>query len=383
MPAPPKRTVGQIEVVRELGRGGMGVVRVGHQPGLERPVVLKTLRRGLAEEPGLEERFLREARTAAAVHHQNVVAVYDCVAWRGERVIVQEYVEGVDLSTVLEAVGDVEPRIAMLIALEVVRGLEEIHSLGIVHRDLKPSNILISRRGAVKIADFGIALGSEGPGLTRTGHAVGTPPYMSPEQLLGETADARSDLFSLGVMLYEMGAGRVPFELPEEDGGARVLVRQVQAGRFPSLRRIAPRVPRRLGRLVARCLAARPRRRPRSSTDVREILERCVGGGAPGDCRAEIAAWLWSSGLFEEETGEGGTVAVARPARRRRSTPVAWIAATACVVIALLGAATLADRSEWARVASLWPASAAETAAATSPAASGRLALRPEDASGR
>lgn len=342
------KTIGHVEIERELGRGGMGVVRLGRQPGLERPVVVKTLRRALADDPALEERFLREARSAASVHHQNVVAVYDCFTWRNERYIVQEYVDGVDLSTVLSSASRLAPRIAALVALELARGLEEIHALGIVHRDLKPGNILLSRAGATKIADFGIALGDEGPGLTQTGHAVGTPLYMAPEQLLGERADARSDLFSLGVLLYEMLTGRVPFADGEDEAGGS-LVRRMQAGRYPRLRKLAPATPRALARLVARCLRPKPGRRPSSATALREDLERIVGAVPPGACRIEIAAWLWQRGVFRPS--EDGTVAVARPApvRRWRRRGLGWAAAAA--VAGLLAVSIVAlgrtDPPQW------------------------------------
>jgi serine/threonine protein kinase len=340
MSTPTRRTIGQIEIERDLGRGGMGVVRLGRQPGLDRPVVVKSLRRGLAEDPTLDERFLREARTAASVQHQNVVAVYDCFTWRGERFIVQEHVDGVDLATVLDVTARIHPRAAQLIALELVRGLEEIHALGIVHRDLKPSNILVSRRGAIKIADFGIALGDEGPGLTRTGHAVGTPPYMAPEQLLGERADVRSDLFSLGVLLYEMLAGRVPFS-ESATSPAKVLVRRMQAGRYPRLRRAAPGTPRVLVRLAERCLQGKPRRRVQSATEVREALEGLVGAMAPAECRSEIAAWLWERGVFEGDAAEH-TVALPRPTpRRRRPSKLRWAAAAAATGLLITGAAVL------------------------------------------
>ncbi|MDH3521419.1 MAG: serine/threonine protein kinase [Myxococcales bacterium] len=348
-----RRTIAHIEIERELGRGGMGVVRLGHQPGLDRPVVVKTLKRTLADDPTLEERFLREARSAAAVHHQNVVAVYDCFIWRSERYIVQEFVDGVDLSTVLASTARIAPRIAALIALELSRGLEEIHALGIVHRDLKPSNILISRTGATKIADFGIALADEGPGLTQTGHAVGTPLYMSPEQLMGERADARSDLFSLGVLMFEMLTGRVPFA-EEEDAAGRSLVRRMQSGRYPRLRKLAPKTPRALARLVARCLRSKPARRPPSATVLREALERISGNVPPGACRIEIAAWLWSRGVFRP--GDDGTVAVLRPQPIRRPwRRRAWAAAAAATGL-LVGSVSLAGRFEpldWLRTALL------------------------------
>ncbi len=207
------RKVGSFEVEHELGRGGMGVIYLGWQPALERRVVLKALRRGVVDDPKLEERFRREAQAAASVQHQNVVAVYDYFEWRGEPYIAQEYVDGVDLSTVPQSAGRLPPRVAALIALELVRGLEEIHVYGIVHRDLKPSNILLGKRGQAKIADFGIALDGTGPALTKTGLALGTPQYMSPEQLLGERVDGRTDLFALGALLYEMLVARAPFAL--------------------------------------------------------------------------------------------------------------------------------------------------------------------------
>ena len=323
MSSPTRRTIGHIEIEREIAQGGMGVVRLGRQPDLDRPVVVKTLRRVLAEDAEIGERFMREARTAASVQHQNVVSVYDCFTFRGERYIVQEYVEGADLGSALETVTRLDPRTAALIALEVVRGLEEIHALGIVHRDLKPQNILLSRAGAVKIADFGIALGDDGPGLTQTGHAVGTPRYMAPEQLRGDRADARSDLFALGVALYEVLAGQVPF-VESEDESAPSLARLMEAGRYPRLRALAPATPRALARLVKRCLEAKPRRRPASATALREALERHLGPLSPGECRAEIAAALWERGVFE--AGEDGTVAVRRVPRKRRS-PLRWLAA--------------------------------------------------------
>jgi serine/threonine protein kinase len=342
-----RRTIGQVEIERELGRGGMGVVRLGLQPQLERPVVVKTLRRSLAEDECLGERFLREARTAASVHHQNVVAVYDCFVYRGERFIVQEFVDGVNLGTALEKVGRFDARIAGLVALEVVRGLEEIHALGIVHRDLKPTNVLISTAGAAKIADFGIALGEEGPGLTQTGHSMGTPPYMAPEQLLGDTADARSDLFAVGVVVYELLTGRVPFAV-DEQGPA--LVRRMQARRYPKLRRLAPGTPRVLTRLVTRCLQPRPRRRPASTTALREALEAWLGHPSPGECRSEIAAWLWGLGVFQDRD-DRTVVQLHAPRRRRRGRR--WLAAAAAVAAAAAAGSLALDRVQvrpWAAV---------------------------------
>ncbi|MBW2294314.1 MAG: serine/threonine protein kinase [Deltaproteobacteria bacterium] len=187
------KTLGNYIVEGELGSGGMGVVLLARQESLDRPAVLKKIRPELREDAELAERFRREARTAAAIHHPNVVAVYDRFAWRGNEYIAQEFVDGADLSSVLKCCGPLPPRIASMIVLEVVRGLEEIHTQGTVHRDLKPQNIIVGRKGEVKIADFGLALDAHSPGLTQPGVMLGSPPYMPPEQMLGERVDARTD----------------------------------------------------------------------------------------------------------------------------------------------------------------------------------------------
>jgi len=327
------RTIGSFEVEGEIARGGMGVVYRAHQPLLERPAVLKTLRRELADDRALGERFRREAQAAASVHHENVVAVYDGFTFRGRSYIAQEFVDGEDLATAIRATERLPARIAAMIFLDIARGLEAIHAGGIVHRDLKPSNVMLTRCGRAKVADFGIALGRNGPALTQTGHAVGTPRYMSPEQLYGERVDPRSDLFAAGVVLYEMLAGRPPFaESCEEDDDA--LVRRIESGRFPSIRKLAPRTPRWLARLVHRCLRSRPRKRPASATVVRERLERALGESAVRERHAIVAEWMWNHDVFPKLKDETAP----SPVRSRRVGPQALRAAA---VAAAIGAALL------------------------------------------
>lgn len=305
------RTIGSFAIERELGAGGMGLVVLGRHTALDRLAVLKRLRPELCASEELVERFAREARAAAAVHHQNVVAVYDWIGLRGEHYIAQEYVDGVDLGAALKQVGRFPWRVAALVVLELARGLEAIHARGTVHRDLKPANVLLGRAGEVKIADFGIAIEAAGDGLTRPGTTVGTPPYIAPEQLLGERADARSDLFALGVVLYEMLAS-VP---PHREAGAgemQVLLTRVQRERYEPIRKVASDVPRWLARLVRSLLRGKPRARPASAQRVRQMLERRLAA-FPAEAKVELASWLWGEGIFRPR--EGDTVVL--PVRRR------------------------------------------------------------------
>ena len=342
MPGPAIKMIGSYEVEREIGRGGMGVVLLARQPALDRAVVLKSLRRECADDPQLVARFEREAQAAGSVQHQNVVAVHDCFEWRGRNYICQEYVDGTDLAAALGQ-GGIEPRIAGLIALELTRGLEAIHAAGIVHRDLKPANVLLSREGAVKIADFGIALDGRARALTQAGHSIGTPHYMSPEQLYGERVDERSDLFALGVVLYEMCTGMPPFEEDDETEGG--LIRRIEAGQFLPPRSLNPRVPRALSRIVIRCLHAKAKKRWESAALVRAALERHLAAPTSLEAQGVLAQWLSKRDLFEARDRE--TVAATSVARRRYGAALRWaaVAALAIAGLAWLVATDTLDRA--------------------------------------
>jgi len=362
---PAGRKVARYEITRELGRGGMGVVYQAEQPSLGRDVVLKALQRGLDDDPREQERFEREARAVAAVHHPNVVAVYDCFRFRGRLFIAQEYVDGADLGSVVARTGPFAARIAALLALEIARGLEEIHGRGLVHRDLKPANVMLGRAGEVKLADFGVALDARGPGLTRTGTALGTPAYMSPEQLQGARLDFRSDLFSFGVLVYELVSGQLPWGEPGEESMA--LAQRIETRRPRPLRAVAPAAPRALGRVLRRCLVARAARRPASTGDLRRRLEAALGAPSPADARAEIADWLAAHDAFPTRAGKTVRCAEAQaPGRRRAGGTVARLAA-AMAAFAVLGFAVgrvAVERIEMPEVALSWatPPSPAEAA---------------------
>lgn len=315
----------------------MGVVYLARQPALDRLVVLKKIRRELLADQNMLERFQREARAAATVHHQNVVAVYDCFQARGTHYIAQELVDGDDLQAILGRVGKLPPRIAALIALEIVRGLAEIHARGIVHRDLKPANVLIGTGGEVKIADFGIALEGTGEGLTRPGTLVGSMPYMSPEQMAGENVDYRSDLFLFGVLLYEMVTGAPPFRESGEDSPDTLLER-MQNARYDSPRQRGVKVSWHLTRLMRTCLRYKPLQRFQTATELRSHLEWRLGRISPSDCRQEIAAHLWKYGGLrpqEDRTSVQPAVQVKRLPRIAELPGWMWQAAAALMLIVL------------------------------------------------
>ncbi len=342
--APPRRAVGSFDIVREIGQGGMGVVYLAHQPTLDRMVVLKKIRRELLVDSGIVERFQREARAAAAVHHQNVVSIYDSFEARGDHYIAQEYVDGHDLRWIRSQLGRLDPEVTALIALEVARGLEEIHTRGIVHRDLKPANILIGATGDTKIADFGIAVVPKADGLTRPGMLVGSIPYMAPEQILGHRADHRTDIFLFGNLLYEMLAGSAPYQGPDDESLESFLER-MQKERYPDLRSIAPRTPRVFSRLIRHCLRAKPARRISSITEVRRTLERTLGRPSSLDCRSEIAHHLWSRKVFSAADGRTATRSAHRARARiatRRQTRWA-LSAVASLLLVVAGVTVYAQ----------------------------------------
>jgi predicted Ser/Thr protein kinase len=275
----PQLIAGRFRIEREIGTGGMGTVYLATHLDLERPVAVKIIRPEFAADADVSDRFLREARTMAKLRHPNAAMIFDAGNLPdGRYFIVMEFVEGETLSQALARQGRFSFTHAIEIATQICDVLEEAHRLGIVHRDLKPSNILLGKRG-VFVLDFGVAkvLASSAESTathasTGSGQLIGTPRYMSPEQCLGQRVGARSDLYSLGVLLYEMLAGRPPFVDPLQSA---LLVKQATAP-APPLPRLRQDIPRSLALAVHSLLAKRPDDRPRTAAMAKMLLERSL-----------------------------------------------------------------------------------------------------------
>src|SRR5438132_7538046 len=199
------------EIQREIAQGGMAEVYLAHDPLLNRPVAMKALFPEYAREPSFAERFRREAQAAANLNHPNIVGIYDWGQEEGTYFIVMEYVEGRSLRDLIRSEGPIDAGRAADITAEIASALAFAHRSGVVHRDVKPGNVLITPQGNVKVTDFGIARAGASDGLTQTGSVMGTATYFSPEQAQGLAVDGRSDVYSLGVVLYELVCGVAPF----------------------------------------------------------------------------------------------------------------------------------------------------------------------------
>src|SRR5690242_6292809 len=248
----------------------MGVVYLGVDVKLDRPVAIKVLPEHLAGVPEVRERFLREARTAAKLSHPNIVPIYRADESEGVVFIVMALVDGESLAERLSARRALPPRELVPLLRDVAAALDHAHAHGVVHRDVKPENILIDRKSArAMVTDFGIARVAEAKPLTATGQVLGTVHYMSPEQVSGEAVDGRSDLYSLGVVGFRAVTGRLPFD---NESASAVLVAHVVKPP-PRVHDVAPAVPTAVAQLIDRCLAKNPDARAAAGDSTASLFE--------------------------------------------------------------------------------------------------------------
>ena len=287
--APPiPERLGRYKIAAELGRGAMGTVFHGVDETIERPVALKTLHADLPPEilSEVSERFLREAKSAGKLNHPNIVTIYEFGQDGNVAFIAMEFLEGKSLQAIMRGGRLPFTTIVDLVA-QVADGLDYAHRFGVVHRDVKPANIMVSSSGLAKLTDFGIAR-IQSSSMTQTGAMLGSPKYMSPEQVLGQSTDGRADIFSLGVMLYEMLAGRTPFETP--DITVFSLMQRIVTVAHPSLAETAPDVPAAFDTILARALAKRPEQRYARAGDMAADLRKFNAGHTGGSAAPAAAS---------------------------------------------------------------------------------------------
>ena len=308
---------------RHLARGGMADVYVAENVRLQREVVLKVLLAVLVDNQALVERFRREALSMARLQHANIVQVYDTGDTPdGRPFIAMQYVRGGTLEMLLDELeqkGQVmTPAFALALARQVAAALSAAHAAGIIHRDLKPSNILLDEQRRPLLTDLGIAFVQDTQRLTRTDTFIGTPHYMAPEQAKGVALDARSDIYSLGVVLFEMLAGRRPF--PGDSHWA--LIHAHTSVPAPALSSVRPGLPRAINQVVARCLEKEPARRYQTAAELAVALDRALGEEGQAGTLTASGEWQWrprqSGELFVERTGR------VRPATAAGKRRMGW-----------------------------------------------------------
>lgn len=279
--------VGHYDVVCELGRGGMGVVYKGFEPALNRYVAIKTLSESLSHDESVKERFLREARSMAQLNDAHIIQIYFIGEEDGQPFFAMEFVEGESLSSYLKREGKMKPGQAAKVVHQTALGLSIAHDKGVVHRDIKPANLMLTTRGMMKIADFGIALAQHdfSKKLTGTGEFVGTPGYLSPEVCLGKPVDLRSDVFSLGIVMFEMLTGRMPFT----DESPLGLLLEVVKAEVPDVRQLNSDVDPELARILTKMVAKDPADRYASCHELVADLQKhpAVMAGGPISVQAD------------------------------------------------------------------------------------------------
>ncbi|MGA8503774.1 MAG: tetratricopeptide repeat protein [Candidatus Sulfotelmatobacter sp.] len=291
---------GRYEILQMLGEGGMGAVYKARDRELDRFVALKLIRPELAANPSILARFKQELLLSREVTHRNVIRIYDLGDADGVKFITMEFVEGQDLRSLIQEKKKFPPEEAVELMQQVCRALEAAHTLGIIHRDLKPQNIMRDQTGRILVMDFGLARTVEGDGMTQTGALVGTMEYMSPEQALGKDLDQRSDLYSMGLILYELLTGKMPFKA---ESAVASLIKRNQEQATP-VSDHDQTIPRALSNVVAKCLERDPNLRYQTAGEFLQDLEVWQGKSAAATLRfptsekpwGQTIPWHWIGG---------------------------------------------------------------------------------------
>ncbi len=334
---------GRYQVIKELGRGSMGVVYQAHDPNLDLTVALKVLRQDRVDSTAFTKRFLREAKALGRLDHPNIIRVYNVDEAEGNVYIAMEFIEGESLDKVMEHKKFTTDEVIEL-GITIADTLNHAHEKGIVHRDIKPSNILVRSDGRIKITDFGIAhLDDPTASIqTQAGEILGTPAYMSPEQVLSRPVDGRSDLFSAGIILYELSAGKRPF------GGDSLaaIFNSITQNDPPPLKEVIPALPEGLSLIITKCLQRNPDDRFKTGQALAEALKR------------------------RSEKVETATIHMA-PAEQNKPKKIGLLVFTAIVIIIAVGLAFfffMKPKSESPFEESQTPPAAEKEAAETPPA---------------
>jgi len=282
------KIAGRYRVEGRLGVGGMSTVMLAVDERLERKVAVKLLAEHLADDPTFVSRFKREALAAARLVHPNIVQVYDFGFDQAtsQHFIVMEYVPGRSCAELLRDRGHLDVEQAIDIITQCCRGLDYAHRNGVVHRDVKPGNLIVSDSGVVKLADFGIARATDQSSITQIGSVLGTAAYLSPEQARGDEAGPQADLYSLGVVAYQLLSGRLPYEATSL---AELALKQQRMSPTP-LDELNPRVPRELAEAVALSISVYPEDRPATAMELADVIAGAAQGKSPYDDQARTRA---------------------------------------------------------------------------------------------
>lgn len=318
--------VGSFRLIEKIGEGGMAIIYKAVQPSLKRTVVIKKLK-----DPNREiiERFKKEAFVSASFSQENVLAIYDFIYAQKSYYLVMEFVDGHDLRDIIDFSAPLPPSVAALIIREVAKGIEYTHNKSVIHRDIKPSNILISHHGEIKLIDFGVAKDETPSKLTLTGMIVGTPSYMSPEQANGDPLGPQSDIYSLGVLLYEMLTGVKPFL---GDTNTEVLMKIVK-GKFPSPKKYNREIPWRLVQIVKKAMRRDTDKRYLNASEFIRDLDHFIPWKVQTDKKEIISQFLRK---YETDSLRSTEETFSPPRIYPSSTKKFWYGAAVIIILLLL-----------------------------------------------